>query len=64
MNTSPWWEVEKLLTEKDKQALEHARSLHFGEIDENEAETALGRQKLREMIIRKYHNEEYCAGMI
>jgi len=62
--SSPWWEEEKLLTEKDKKAIAHARTQYYGEIDENEAETELGRQKVRNIILRKYHNEEYSAGIL
>lgn len=59
-----WWEVEKLLTEKDKQAISRAKGLHYGEIDENEADTVHGRKILKDMILQKYHNEEFSAGML
>lgn len=58
-----WWEREKLLTEKDKAAIERAKSLDSGEIDEDWAETEAGREELHLIAIRKYRYEEYQAGI-
>lgn len=58
-----WWEEEKLLTERDRAAIEEARGQHYGNIDENAAETELGRRYLRDMALRKYHREEFSAGL-
>ena len=59
----PWWEREKLLTDKDKQAIQKAVNRHYADIDENWAETELGREELRKIARRKYHDEEWLAGM-
>lgn len=59
----PWWEREKLLTDKDKQAIQKAVNLHYADIDENEAETEAGRYELHSIVMRKYHNEEFKAGI-
>ena len=58
----PWWEREKLLTDKDKQAIRKAVNLHYAEIDENEAETEAGRYELHSIVMRKFRNEEWLAG--
>ncbi len=58
-----WWERERLLTEMDKRAIEKAKAQDWTEIDENSAETEYGKEVLKEMISRKYHNDEYSAGM-
>ncbi len=59
----PWWEKEKLLTHKDKEAIQKAIQSYYGDIDENWAETELGREELRKIARRKYHDEEWLAGM-
>ena len=59
----PWWEREKLLTPKDKQAIQKAVNLHYADIDENEAETEAGRYELHSIIMRKFRDEEWLAGM-
>lgn len=64
MSRLNWWEIEKLLTPKDKEAVAKAKSLHYGDIKEDDAETDLGRQELHRIILEKYHNEEASAGMI
>lgn len=64
MNGLYWWEIEKLLTPKDKEAIAKAKSQHYGNINEDDAETDLGRQELHRIILEKYHNEEASAGMI
>ena len=59
-----WWERERLLTEKDKAAIDVARGQDWAEIDEDSAETVHGRYILHDIIMTKYHNEEYSAGML
>lgn len=59
-----WWEREKLLTEKDKQAIQKAIHSHYADIDESDAETEAGRYELHAIIMRKYHNEEFMAGLL
>ena len=53
----PWWEREKMLTPKDKEAIAEG-------LDEDCAETEAGRYELRSIKMRKYHDEEYSAGML
>lgn len=59
-----WWEREELLTDKDKEAIREAKEKAWTEIDENAAETEAGRYELHNIIIRKYHNEEFYAGLL
>jgi len=59
-----WWEVEKLLTEKDKEAIDKAKSQYWANIDEESAETEIGRKRLHDIKMRKYHDEEYEAGLL
>lgn len=59
----PWWEREKLLTQKDKQAIQKAIQSYYADIDENWAETELGKEELGKIAWRKYHDEEWLAGM-
>lgn len=59
-----WWQEEALLTKKDKEAIEKAKSQDWTEIDENTAETVIGRKKLHDIIMTKYHNEEFQAGIL
>lgn len=59
----PWWEREKLLTTKDKKAIQKAIQSYYADIDENWAETELGREELRKIARRKYRDEEWLAGM-
>lgn len=63
MNNLPWWEREKLLTPKDKQAIQKAIQSYYADIDENWAETELGREELHSIIMRKYRAEEWLEGM-
>lgn len=60
----PWWEREKLLTAKDKEAIQKAINSHYGDIDESWAETEIGKEELRKIARRKYHDEEFLAGML
>jgi hypothetical protein len=63
MNNLPWWEREKLLTEKDKQAIQRAIYSNWEDIDESWAETEAGKNELHSIIMRKYHQEEFKAGI-
>lgn len=58
-----WWEMERLLTDKDRSAIDKARGQYYADIDEASAETVHGKAILREMTIKKYRAEEYSAGM-
>ena len=60
----PWWEREKLLTQKDKEAIQRAIQSYYADIDENWAETEAGRAELHDIIRKKYHDEEFLAGML
>lgn len=62
-STLPWWEREKLLTEKDKQAIERAIQSYYADIDESWAETDLGREELMRIARTKYRSEEWLAGI-
>lgn len=57
------WELEKLLTDRDREAISRARDCDWTEIDEDWAETELGRKELHDIIVTKYHDEEFRAGM-
>lgn len=59
-----WWEEEAFLTEKDKEAIEKAKSLPWEVIDENSAETEIGRKWVHDIIMRKYHRDEASAGIL
>lgn len=58
-----WWVRERLLTERDKRAIETAKGQYYADIDEDSAESVHGKQILREMARREYHNEEFLAGI-
>ena len=58
-----WWEEERLLTDKDRAAISKAREQDWTEIDEDSAETEIGRRRIHAIIMRKYHRDEYKAGM-
>lgn len=60
----PWWEREKLLTKKDREEIQKAKGAEWSDIDENAAETEAGRYELHCIIMRKYHSEEYLAGLL
>lgn len=60
----PWWEREKLFTPKDKEAIQRAINSYYADIDEDWAETDAGRAELHSIIMRKYHNEEFLAGLL
>ena len=59
-----WWERERLLTDKDRSAIDKAKGQDFGDIDEDSAETIHGREILHEIAMRKYRAEEFSAGII
>lgn len=52
------------MTEKDKELVEKARHQCWEDIDEDAAETEEGRAALHSIIMRKYHYDEYKAGML
>lgn len=58
MDVIEWWEIEKLLTPKDKEAIAKARSLPWEDISEDWAETELGRREIHSIIMDKYHRDE------
>lgn len=58
-----WWEREKMLTEKDKKAIDRARKADWTEIREDWAETEVGRYEIHDIIVSKYLYDEYQAGM-
>ena len=64
MNNLPWWEREKLLTERDRQAIQLAIHTYYADIDEGWAETEAGKNELHSIIMRKYHQEEFKAGIV
>lgn len=66
MNVSdlPWWEREKLLTEKDKYAMQRAINSRWEDIDPSWAETPAGEYELKSIISRKRHQAEWIAGML
>lgn len=57
----PWWEREKTLTEKDREAIRRAVYADWADIDEASAETEAGRYELHRIKMTKYHNEEFLA---
>ena len=59
----PWWERDKLLTDKDRAAIDTARVQDWTEIDLSSAETIAGRVELKLIFSRKYHRDEYAAGI-
>lgn len=59
-----WWEEERLLTDKDREAIDKAKKQDWTEIDEDSAETVIGKRWIREIIMRKYHRDEYKTGML
>lgn len=59
-----WWEREKLLTPRDREAVSRAQSSSWEDIDENWAETDAGRYEVHVICTRKYHKAEAAAGML
>ena len=60
----PWWEREKLLTAKDKDAVQRAIYAAWEEIDTDWAETDAGRYELDRIRSSKMHRDEYAAGLL
>jgi len=59
----PWWEREKMLTDKDRAAIDEAKKQDWTEIKNVTAETPAGRIEIKSIKFRKYCREEYAAGM-
>lgn len=59
-----WWEEERLLSPKDKEAIAKAKAQRWEDIDENTAETEVGRRWLHDIAMRKYHTDEFNADML
>ncbi|MBR4228040.1 MAG: hypothetical protein IKR72_02955 [Bacteroidales bacterium] len=53
-----------MMSEHDKQLVESSRHKRWEDINEDEAETPEGKQALHDIAVRKYHYDEYRAGMI
>jgi len=53
-----------MLTEHDKKLIEQARHQRWEDIREEDAETEEGRDALHDIAIRKYHYDEYKAGIL
>ena len=58
-----WWDKEKLYTPRDRAAIQRARETYYGDIDEAWAETDAGRYALLDIKVKKYHDEEFAAGI-
>lgn len=59
----PWWEREKLLTAKDREAIQRAIYTRWEDIDETLAETDAGREEIRRIQLRKMNADEFAAGI-
>ena len=64
ISSMPWWEREKLLTPKDKEAINRAKQSDWTMIEEDWAETEAGRLEVHDIMMSKYHREEYQAGIL
>nr|DAI69397.1 MAG TPA: hypothetical protein [Caudoviricetes sp.] len=56
-----------MINEHDKALIEKANDVPYTEhwrIRESEAETEEGRKELHRIYMRKYHEEEWSAGML
>ena len=62
--TMPWWEREKLLTAKDRDAIQRAIYADWTDIDESAAETEAGKYELHSIKMRKFHQEEFSARIL
>lgn len=60
----PWWEREKMLSAKDREAIYEARCLDWTEIDPDRADTPAGRVEIRDILTSKYHREEDSADIL
>lgn len=52
------------MNKHDERLVQEAIYKRWEEIDEDEAETEEGRQKLHEIVARKYHHEEFLNGTL
>lgn len=52
------------MTDHDKALVEKAKTQCWEDIDEDSAETEEGRKAIHDIAIRKYHYDEYKAGML
>lgn len=55
-----------MLTEKDLKLIEEANKISYTRwdlINEDKADTPEGREELHRIKMRKYHTEEYYAGL-
>jgi hypothetical protein len=52
-----------MMTERDELIIKEAYKKSWTDIDEDEADTPEGRQALHEIILGKYHREEYSSGL-
>ena len=59
-----WWERQKLLTEKDKEAIQRAIYERWEDIDIDSAETDAGKVELESIISSKRHRQEWLTGML
>lgn len=53
-----WYEIEKLFTKKDREAIERAHRSGWEDIDEDWAETVYGWNEVHSIKMAKYHREE------
>lgn len=59
----PWWEQEKHLTERDREAVNRAGVSDWEYIEEDWAETPLGRKMVHDIAFSKYQRDLHKAGM-
>lgn len=59
-----WWQREKMLTEKDREAKQRAIYQNWEDIDINSAETDAGKVELELIVSRKRHRDEWQAGIL
>ena len=59
-----WWEREKLLIDKDREAIQKAIYSRWEDIDENSAETEAGRYEIQSIRSQKRHTAEWLAEML
>lgn len=57
MDIIEWWEIEALLTPKDKEAIATAKHQRWEDIDPETAETPLERDEIETIRRDKYHRE-------
>ena len=64
LSEKPWWEREKMLSEKDREAIQRAVYADWTDIDESSAETEAGKNELHRIKMTKLHNEEFKAKIL